>query len=70
MDLELDSGVPEHEAIAVFLQSAFKEVGVEATIVKLTPAVFAEQRASRTLRLFLDQNLWWVDDPIYPLWFG
>ena len=70
VDLELDSGVPEHEAIAVFLQSAFKEVGVEATIVKLTPAVFAEQRASRTLRLFLDQNLWWVDDPIYPLWFG
>lgn len=70
VDLEIDSGVPEHESIAILLQSALKEVGVEAAIVKLTPAVYAEQRASHTLRFFLDQNLWWVDDPIYPLWFG
>ena len=70
VDLELDSGVPEHEGIAILTQSALKDIGVEATIVKLTAAVFAEQRASHTLRLFLDQNLWWVDDPTYPLWFG
>ena len=70
VDLEIDSGVPKHESIAILLQSALKEVGVEVAIVKLTPAVYAEQRASHTLRFFLDQNLWWVDDPIYPLWFG
>ena len=70
LDLELDSGVPEHEAIAVLLQSALKDVGIEASIVKLTPAVYAERRASRTLRFFLDQNIWWVDDPLYALSFG
>ncbi len=70
VDLALDSGVPDHEAIAVLVQSALKEIGVEVTIVKLTPAVYAERRASRSLRLFLDQNLWFVDDPAYPLTLG
>ena len=69
-ELALDSGVPDHEAIAILVQSALKEIGVEVTIVKLTPAVYAEQRASRSLRLFLDQNLWFVDDPAYPLTLG
>ena len=67
VELALDSGVPDHEAIAVLVQSALKEIGIEVTIVKLTPAVYAEQRASRSLRLFLDQNLWFVADPAYPL---
>ena len=70
VDLEIDSGVPEHESIAILLQSALKEVGIEAAIVKLTPAVYAEQRASRSLRLFLDQNLWFVADPAYLLTLG
>lgn len=70
IDLELDSGVPDHEPVAVLLQAALKAVDIQANIVKLTPAVYAERRASKTLALFINENLWWVDDPAYPLLMG
>lgn len=70
VDLALDSGQPDHEAIAVLLQSSLARLGIEVAIQKLTPAVFAERRASRRLPLFLNETLWWVDDPAYPLLLG
>lgn len=70
IDLEIDSGNPDHEAVAVLVRAALEEIGVSATIQKLTPAVFAERRATNQMAFFLNDNAWWVDDPSYPLLLG
>lgn len=67
VELAIDSGSPDHEAVAVLIRAALEEIGVTANIQKLTPAVFAEKRAEKSMALFLNENLWWVDDPLYPL---
>jgi peptide/nickel transport system substrate-binding protein len=65
VDFQIDSGNPDHEAIAVLVQGALQEIGIRTTIQKLTPAVFAERRAKRTLTFFLNEGSWWVTDPAY-----
>ena len=65
LDMQVDSGNPDHEAIAVRIQSALQELGVTVNIQQLTPAVFAERRAERTLTFFLNEGTWWVTDPAY-----
>lgn len=68
--LELDSGSADHEAVAVLVRDALQKIGVRVSIQKLTPAVFAERRAKRDLTFFLNDSLWWVDDPSYALGLG
>jgi peptide/nickel transport system substrate-binding protein len=65
VDFQIDSGNPDHEAIAVLVQGALQEIGIRTNIQKLTPAVFAERRAKRTLTFFLNEGSWWVTDPAY-----
>src|SRR5690606_21488972 len=70
VELELDAGNPDHEAVAVHIQNALAQVGVDVTIQKLTPAVYAERRANRTMAFFLNESLWWIDHPLYPMRLG
>lgn len=67
INLELDSGNPDNEAVAVLIKAALEEIGVKVTIQKLTPAVFAEKRAEKRMAFFLNENIWWVDAATYPL---
>jgi peptide/nickel transport system substrate-binding protein len=69
-DLDLDSGSPEHEAVAVLVQNALKQVGVTANIKKLTPAQFSEQRQKKQLGFFFNDTIWWVADPAYAVGLG
>jgi peptide/nickel transport system substrate-binding protein len=70
VELAMDSGSPDEETLAVFVRAALARVGIRARIRKLTPAVFAEERARRRLPLFLDEAFWWVYDPAYALLLG
>jgi peptide/nickel transport system substrate-binding protein len=70
VELAMDSGSPDDETLAVFVRAALARVGIRARIRKLTPAVFAEERARRRLPLFLDESFWWVYDPAYALLLG
>lgn len=70
VELAMDSGSPDDEMLAVFVRAALARVGIRARIRKLTPAVFAEERARRRLPLFLDEAFWWVYDPAYALLLG
>jgi peptide/nickel transport system substrate-binding protein len=70
VDLAMDSGSPDDETLAVFVRAALARVGVRARIRKLTPAVFAEERARKRLAFFLDEAFWWVYDPAYTFLMG
>jgi peptide/nickel transport system substrate-binding protein len=70
VELAVDSGSPDDETLAVFVRQALAQVGVRARIRKLTPAVFAEERARKRLAFFLDEAFWWVHDPAYALLMG
>jgi peptide/nickel transport system substrate-binding protein len=68
--LAISSGNADHEAVAVLIRNALAQVGINASIQKLTPAVFAERLGKRQLGFFLNDSLWWVDDPSYALTLG
>jgi len=70
VELAMDSGSPDEETLAVFVRAALARANIRARIRKLTPAVFAEERARRRLPLFLDEAFWWVYDPAYALLLG
>lgn len=70
VQLQISSGNPDHEAVAVLIRDALRKVGIEVAIQKLTPAVFAERLGKRQLGFFLNDSLWWVDDPSYALTLG
>jgi len=53
------------ERLAVFLQTALKEIGVDMQIQQDTPAVFAEGQDARSQQSWIRDLLWYVDDPGY-----
>lgn len=53
------------EQLAVFLQTSFKQVGVDMQIQKDTPAIFAQGQDSHTMSAWIRDLLWYVDDPGY-----
>jgi peptide/nickel transport system substrate-binding protein len=53
------------EQLAVFLQTSFREIGVEMQIQQDTPAIFAEGQDARTQQAWIRDLLWYVDDPGY-----
>jgi len=65
--LSIDSSRAEHQQIAVRVQAALKAIGMNVQIEQLTPAVFAERKASKKLQMFVDEMLPWIDDPDYEL---
>ena len=53
--------------IAVRVQAALKEIGLEVEIETLQSAVFAERKTGKQLQMFVDETLAWIDDPNYSL---
>jgi peptide/nickel transport system substrate-binding protein len=70
LNLEIDTGNPDHEPTAVLIRSALAQLGITINIQKYTPAVFAERRQKRQLNFFLNESIWWVVDPSYALGLG
>ncbi|MCC6793093.1 MAG: ABC transporter substrate-binding protein, partial [Thermomicrobiales bacterium] len=66
-DLAVSIGIPAHEQIAVWIQSAMAEIGGTVNILKMTDAEFLEKRNSGALQASIGEWYSWVNDPIYHL---
>lgn len=58
---------PEHEQIAIQIQTQFKKLDIDVQIQKLTPAAYQEEYFSRRAEAVLVQDCAWVADPAYAL---
>lgn len=65
--LSIDSAKAEHQLIAVRVQAALREIGMEVEIEQLPAAVFAERKVAKELQMFVDETLAWIDDPNYSM---
>jgi peptide/nickel transport system substrate-binding protein len=63
--LDIPTGDPVVEELAILLQSTFKQIGVNATIDKQTAAIFAERLDKKNHQAWLRELLWYVDDAAY-----
>ena len=63
--LDISSGLPTVEQIAVVLQAAFADVGVTMSINPQPAATFAEQLGTLEHHAWMRDLLWYVDDPGY-----
>lgn len=58
---------PEHEQVAIQIQTQLKKIGIDVQIEKLTPAKYQEQYFSRKAEAVLVQDAAWCADPAYSL---
>ena len=65
--LSFNAGIPEWERIAILVQAALKEVGMEVELEKLPYATFNELEQGRKLQMWTDEWISWVNDPYYHL---
>jgi len=63
--VHIASGDASTERLAVFLQTAFKDIGVDMQIQTDTPAIFAQGQDARSQQAWIRDLLWYVDDPGY-----
>lgn len=63
--VHISTGDATLEQLAVFLQTSFKQVGIDMQIQKDTPAIFAQGQDARTQPAWIRDLLWYVDDPGY-----
>ena len=63
--LDIPTGDPVIEELAILLQSTFKQIGVNVTIDKQTAAIFAERLDKKNHQAWLRDLLWYVDDAAY-----
>jgi peptide/nickel transport system substrate-binding protein len=71
--LEIKDTDADAAALAVPIQTALKDVGIEMQIEKLSAAQFTENIGKKSMQAWLQTNLGsYVDDPYYQtfLWFG
>ncbi len=65
MTLDIPSGDPVVEELAILLQSTWRELGIDVTIDPQTAAIFAERLDKKDHQAWLRDLLWYVDDAAY-----
>jgi peptide/nickel transport system substrate-binding protein len=65
--LSQNASRPDHEQVAIQIQTQLKKIGIDVQIEKLTPATYQEQYFSRKAEAVLVQDAAWVPDPGYSL---
>ena len=63
--LDISQGDPTVEKIAILLQDAFSQIGVDMKINRQSSSVFAEQLGTLEHQAWMRDLLWYVDDPGY-----
>ena len=63
--LSIRAGTEEDERLAIFIQDALSQIGVEAEIEKLAFATFGELEQKRELQVWVNSWISWVNDPYY-----
>jgi peptide/nickel transport system substrate-binding protein len=64
-ELVIAQGDPEQEQLAILLQQAFAEIGVEVQIQPLDPATLNDRRAKKTIPMQIASGQYWVNDVQY-----
>ena len=65
--LSQNASRPDHEQVAIQIQTQLKKLGIDVQIDKLTPAKYQEEYFSRKAEAVLVQDAAWVPDPGYSL---
>jgi peptide/nickel transport system substrate-binding protein len=65
--LSQNASRPDHEQVAIQIQTQLKKIDIDVQIEKLTPATYQEQYFSRKAEAVLVQDAAWVPDPGYSL---
>jgi peptide/nickel transport system substrate-binding protein len=65
--LAFNSARPTHEEIAILIKSAFKDLGIEVVLDKLSPAKYQEQYFTRKADAVLVQDSAWLPDGPYAI---
>jgi peptide/nickel transport system substrate-binding protein len=65
--LSQNASRPEHEQVAIQIQTQLKKLDIDVQIETLTPAKYQEQYFSRKAEAVLVQDAAWVADPAYSL---
>ncbi len=63
--LDITAGDAISQSLAVVLQSALKQIGVTMNINPQTAAIFAQKLDTKTHQAWLEDVLWYVNDPAY-----
>jgi peptide/nickel transport system substrate-binding protein len=63
--LDINAGDAISQSLAVVLQSALKKIGVTMNINPQTAAIYAQRLDARKHQAFLQDLLWYVNDPAY-----
>ncbi|MBM3678504.1 MAG: ABC transporter substrate-binding protein, partial [Actinobacteria bacterium] len=65
LELVIDQGNPDRERIAILVQNALKQVGVDLKITPLDPATLNDRRAKKTIQMQIASGQYWVNDVQY-----
>lgn len=65
VELVIGQGDPDQERVAVLLQSALKQVGVNVKIQALDPATLNDRRAKKQIQMQIASGQYWVNDVQY-----
>ena len=63
--LTFNAGIPEWERIAILMQDALRQIGMEIQLEKLPYATFNELEQASKLQMWTDEWISWVNDPYY-----
>ncbi len=63
--LSFNAGIPEWERIAILMQNALKQIGMNIQLEKLPYATFNELEQGKKLQMWTDEWISWVNDPYY-----
>jgi peptide/nickel transport system substrate-binding protein len=64
-ELVIGEGVPDQQQIAILVQNALKQVGVDLTITPLDPATLNERRSKKSIQMQIGNGQYWVNDVQY-----
>jgi peptide/nickel transport system substrate-binding protein len=64
-ELVIGQGDPDQERIAILVQSALRQVGVDLKIQSLDPATINDRRAKKTIQMQIASGQYWINDVQY-----
>jgi peptide/nickel transport system substrate-binding protein len=64
-ELVIAQGAPDQQQIAILVQNALKQVGVDLTITPLDPATLNDRRSKKSIQMQIGNGQYWVNDVQY-----
>lgn len=69
-DMNIRTGFPTHEQIAIWIQSSLQEAGVTVNINKMTDAEYLQKFNAGQLQTWVGEWYSWINDPFYHMYFN